>query len=175
MIGAQDGTFDFTIPKRPIRRKIKGLPAFTTVKGGAYFFLQVSRRFNTSPLSAGRFSRDCGHAVRWLRCHKPCADVSLGSNATDGFRASAGRCPLLLQERPFKARVRNDAKGQYPTFTYCDLQASPLRVAPFQLSARQIQATVLMAKARSLRQAGLSQTVYHFGEKVWPQVLELRT
>jgi Dyp-type peroxidase family len=39
MIGAQDGTFDFTIPKRPIRKKIKGLPAFTTVKGGAYFFL----------------------------------------------------------------------------------------------------------------------------------------
>jgi Dyp-type peroxidase family len=39
MIGTQDGTFDFTIPKRPIRKKIKGLPAFTTVKGGAYFFL----------------------------------------------------------------------------------------------------------------------------------------
>jgi Dyp-type peroxidase family len=39
MIGAQDGTYDLTIPKRPIRRKIKGLPAFTTVKGGAYFFL----------------------------------------------------------------------------------------------------------------------------------------
>jgi hypothetical protein len=29
----------FTIPKRPIRKKIKGLPAFTTVKGGAYFFV----------------------------------------------------------------------------------------------------------------------------------------
>jgi deferrochelatase/peroxidase EfeB len=39
MIGAQDGTYDMTIPKRPIRQKIKGLPAFTTVKGGAYFFL----------------------------------------------------------------------------------------------------------------------------------------
>ncbi len=39
IIGAQDGTFDFTIPKRPIRKKIKGLPAFTTVKGGAYFFV----------------------------------------------------------------------------------------------------------------------------------------
>jgi deferrochelatase/peroxidase EfeB len=39
MIGAQDGTFDFAIPMRPIRKKIKGLPAFTTVKGGAYFFL----------------------------------------------------------------------------------------------------------------------------------------
>jgi hypothetical protein len=28
-----------TIPNRPIRKKIKGLPAFTTVRGGAYFFL----------------------------------------------------------------------------------------------------------------------------------------
>jgi len=39
VIGNQDGTFDFTIPKRPIRKKITGLPAFTTLKGGAYFFL----------------------------------------------------------------------------------------------------------------------------------------
>ena len=31
IIGNQDGTFDSTIPKRPIRRKITGLPAFTTV------------------------------------------------------------------------------------------------------------------------------------------------
>jgi deferrochelatase/peroxidase EfeB len=38
-VGTQDGTYDMTIPKRPIRRKIKGLPAFTTVRGGAYFFL----------------------------------------------------------------------------------------------------------------------------------------
>lgn len=39
LIGNQDGTFDITIPKRPIRRTIKGLPAFTTIRGGAYFFL----------------------------------------------------------------------------------------------------------------------------------------
>jgi deferrochelatase/peroxidase EfeB len=39
IIGTQDGTFDMTIPKRPIRKKITGLPAFTTVRGGAYFFL----------------------------------------------------------------------------------------------------------------------------------------
>ena len=39
IIGTQDGTFDMTIPKRPVRRKIKGLPSFTTVRGGAYFFL----------------------------------------------------------------------------------------------------------------------------------------
>jgi Dyp-type peroxidase family len=38
-VGTQDGTFDLTIPKRPIRKKIEGLPAFTTVRGGAYFFL----------------------------------------------------------------------------------------------------------------------------------------
>jgi deferrochelatase/peroxidase EfeB len=39
IFGTQDGTFDMSIPNRPIRRKIKGLPAFTTVRGGAYFFL----------------------------------------------------------------------------------------------------------------------------------------
>jgi Dyp-type peroxidase family len=39
IVGTQDGTLDFTIPKRPIRKKITGLPAFTTVRGGAYFFL----------------------------------------------------------------------------------------------------------------------------------------
>jgi Dyp-type peroxidase family len=39
IIGTQDGTFEFKIPKRPIRKKITGLPAFTTLRGGAYFFL----------------------------------------------------------------------------------------------------------------------------------------
>jgi Dyp-type peroxidase family len=39
IIGDQEGTFEFKIPKRPIRKRITGLPAFTTVKGGAYFFL----------------------------------------------------------------------------------------------------------------------------------------
>jgi deferrochelatase/peroxidase EfeB len=38
-VGTQDGTYDITIPKRPVRKKIKGLPAFTTIRGGAYFFL----------------------------------------------------------------------------------------------------------------------------------------
>ena len=39
IIGSQDGTLEFKIPKRPIRKRIVGLPAFTTVRGGAYFFL----------------------------------------------------------------------------------------------------------------------------------------
>ena len=38
-VGVQDGTLEYKIPKRPIRKKITGLPAFTTVRGGAYFFL----------------------------------------------------------------------------------------------------------------------------------------
>jgi hypothetical protein len=38
IIGNQDGTFDLTFPKRPVRKKITGLPAFTTVTGGTYFF-----------------------------------------------------------------------------------------------------------------------------------------
>jgi Dyp-type peroxidase family len=37
--GNHDGTLEFKIPKRPIRKKITGLPAFTTARGGGYFFL----------------------------------------------------------------------------------------------------------------------------------------
>jgi Dyp-type peroxidase family len=43
IIGTQDGTLDFKIPKRPIRKVIRGLPAFTTVAGGGYFFLPSLR------------------------------------------------------------------------------------------------------------------------------------
>jgi Dyp-type peroxidase family len=37
--GTQDGTLEYKIPRRPIRKVLKGLPAFTTLRGGAYFFL----------------------------------------------------------------------------------------------------------------------------------------
>jgi Dyp-type peroxidase family len=43
IIGTHDGTFDMTIPKRPIRKRLRGLPAFTTIRGGAYFFLPGMR------------------------------------------------------------------------------------------------------------------------------------
>ena len=39
IVGDQDGTLDYTIPDRPIRKVLKGLPAFTTTTGGAYFFM----------------------------------------------------------------------------------------------------------------------------------------
>jgi hypothetical protein len=37
--GLNDGTLDMVIPNRPIKKRLKNIPAFTTVKGGAYFFL----------------------------------------------------------------------------------------------------------------------------------------
>ena len=37
--GSIDSAFEITIPNRPIKKKVKGLQAFTTVRGGAYFFL----------------------------------------------------------------------------------------------------------------------------------------
>ena len=52
--GNHDGTLEYKIPKRPIRKKITGLPAFTTVRGGAYFFLPG--------LNALRYLASLGHA-----------------------------------------------------------------------------------------------------------------
>lgn len=37
--GSHDGTYDFTIPKKPLAKKIRGLPSFTTVMGGGYFLM----------------------------------------------------------------------------------------------------------------------------------------
>lgn len=38
-VGNNDGTGGFTIPAKPIRRHLKGLPGFVTVRGGEYCFL----------------------------------------------------------------------------------------------------------------------------------------
>jgi Dyp-type peroxidase family len=38
LIGSNDGTGQFTIPREPIRQRLKGLPAFVTTRGGEYFF-----------------------------------------------------------------------------------------------------------------------------------------
>jgi Dyp-type peroxidase family len=54
VIGNQDGTLDFKIPARPIRKTLKGLPAFTTVRGGAYFFLPGLTALRN--LAAGAFA-----------------------------------------------------------------------------------------------------------------------
>jgi deferrochelatase/peroxidase EfeB len=56
IIGNHDGTLEYKIPKRPIRKTIMGLPAFTTVRGGAYFFLPG--------LSALRYLASLGSAAR---------------------------------------------------------------------------------------------------------------
>lgn len=44
--GSIDGAFEMTIPKRPIKKKLKSLKAFTTLKGGGYFFIPGIRGLN---------------------------------------------------------------------------------------------------------------------------------
>ncbi|MGW0629212.1 hypothetical protein [Streptomyces sp. NPDC002758] len=39
LIGNHDGTDTFTIPGKPVRRRLTGLPRFVTVRGGEYFYL----------------------------------------------------------------------------------------------------------------------------------------
>ena len=39
IIGNGEGDGVFTIPKRPVRRRLQGLPAFVTVRGGEYCFM----------------------------------------------------------------------------------------------------------------------------------------
>nr|WP_055503862.1 Dyp-type peroxidase [Nonomuraea pusilla] len=39
IIGSGDGPGDFTIPRRPLRRRLQGLPRFVVTRGGEYCFL----------------------------------------------------------------------------------------------------------------------------------------
>ena len=69
--GTHDGTFEYKIPKRPIRKRITGLPSFTTVRGGADFFLpglkalrylaSLGQASESQPVAAGGGER--GHRV----------------------------------------------------------------------------------------------------------------
>jgi len=37
--GANDGTGLFTVPRRPVRRRMQGLPRFVITRGGEYCFI----------------------------------------------------------------------------------------------------------------------------------------
>ena len=39
IIGNSEGDGIFTIPKRPVRRRLQSLPSFVTVRGGEYCFM----------------------------------------------------------------------------------------------------------------------------------------
>jgi len=39
LCGANDGSGAFTIPERPLRRRLRGLPRFVVTRGGEYFFV----------------------------------------------------------------------------------------------------------------------------------------
>jgi Dyp-type peroxidase family len=46
IVGAHDDGSSFTIPQQPIRRRLQGLPAFVTTRGGEYFFAPGLRALN---------------------------------------------------------------------------------------------------------------------------------
>jgi hypothetical protein len=46
IVGANDGTGVFTIPQRPIRRRLQQLPRFVITKGGEYLFMPGIRALN---------------------------------------------------------------------------------------------------------------------------------
>ena len=71
IIGNQDGTLEYKIPKRPIRKTITGLPAFTTVRGGAYFFLPGLKALRTRLLAAALRRRGLQMRQRQGRQHEP--------------------------------------------------------------------------------------------------------
>jgi deferrochelatase/peroxidase EfeB len=39
LVGPNDGSGTFTIPQRPIRRRLQDLPPFVATRGGEYFFV----------------------------------------------------------------------------------------------------------------------------------------
>jgi Dyp-type peroxidase family len=53
IIGNNEGDGVFTIPKRPVRRRLQGLPRFVTVRGGEYCFMPGLRalRWLAAPIS----------------------------------------------------------------------------------------------------------------------------
>jgi hypothetical protein len=55
IVGDHDGTYNMTIQKKPLRKTLRGLPRFTTVRGGAYAFLpglQALRRLANGPTTS---------------------------------------------------------------------------------------------------------------------------
>ncbi|MGW2950835.1 Dyp-type peroxidase [Streptomyces eurythermus] len=46
LIGDNDGTGTFTIPRRPVRRRLQQLPRFAVTKGGEYLFMPGIRALN---------------------------------------------------------------------------------------------------------------------------------
>ena len=113
IIGTQDGTLEYKIPKRPIRKQIIGLPAFTTVRGGAYFFLPGIRALRFLARSA------CGVAQETSM-----AEAKIYVPATD--TKSAG--PHLQPDSPSAKAHARPAAGQHLRVLELSRRGQPRRV-----------------------------------------------
>ena len=91
IIGTQDGTLEFKIPKRPIRKKITGLPAFTTVRGGAYFFLPGIK------------------ALRYLAALADAASLAANARGNDHEHIASQHAPTTKTTFPANTRRANAA------------------------------------------------------------------
>ena len=113
IIGNQDGTLEFKIPKRPIRRTIKA-PAFTTVRGGAYFFLPGLNAADTlATLSDGQRASQDPHPwkdMAWVRRARP-VDLQARTTSRGPTRRAATFQHLLDVELSWEAN-RDDRPGQ---------------------------------------------------------------
>ena len=118
IIGTQDGTLEYKIPKRPIRKRITGLPAFTTVRGGAYFFLPGLKalRYLASLGGDAALSACAPCPIRCLQLHRvsPAPQAQnrgvypLGMSAIRLWRHGGARVHLC---EPFLYYSRNESKG----------------------------------------------------------------
>src|SRR6516165_4779973 len=110
LIGNQDGTFDFTIPKRPIRRKITGLPAFTTLKGALISSFPELRHSGTSLRNGDARFRAANRGIAPQRASK------FMSTRKDSYQGDADALPW---HKTLLSRTRNFRKVTHRLCRFC--------------------------------------------------------
>ena len=86
IIGNQDGTLEFKIPKRPIRKTINGLPAFTTVQRRRLLLpsrpqgASISRDTRRCPLNCTKTEKRGEHHEHHPTCHAPTTKTTSRAN-----------------------------------------------------------------------------------------------
>ena len=77
LAGDNDGTGTYTIPAKPLRRRLSALPRFVTVRGGEYFYLPgiAAMTWLTTLTKPERPRRCRHHGARHQRRQPPCLTI----------------------------------------------------------------------------------------------------